>query len=175
MNPAAADGGPETSAVLPGVPESARRARAVVTRALGQDHPAAQAAAACVSELAANAIGHTRSGQPGGSFTVSVHDAGDAVRIAVTDAGGTARRGQGARAAPAPADAGWRSSPPCRLPGDRSAPAAARSPGARSTPATPAPHERARRQPPRRGASGPGATATDSDGSPRQPGWPEAG
>lgn len=91
MNPAAADGGPETSAVLPGVPESARRARAVVTRALGQDHPAAQAAAACVSELAANAIGHTRSGQPGGSFTVSVHDAGDAVRIAVTDAGGTAR------------------------------------------------------------------------------------
>lgn len=88
-NPAA-DDGPETSAVLPGVPESAQRARAVVTQALGQDHPAAPAAA-CVSELAANAIGHTRSGQPGGTFTVSVHDGGDAVRIAVTDAGSTGR------------------------------------------------------------------------------------
>lgn len=90
MNPAA-ERGPETSAVLPGVPESARQARAVVTRALGQDHPAAPAAAACVSELAANAIVHTRSGQPGGMFTVSVHDGGDAVRITVTDAGSTAR------------------------------------------------------------------------------------
>jgi anti-sigma regulatory factor (Ser/Thr protein kinase) len=91
MNPAASGGGPQASAVLPGVPESARRARAVVTRTLGHDHPAAPAAASCVSELAANAISHTRSGQPGGTFTVSVHDGGDTVRIAVTDAGSTAR------------------------------------------------------------------------------------
>lgn len=87
MNPAIANGSLGSLAVLPGVPESARRARAVVSRVLGPDHAAAQAAAACVSELAANAISHTRSGLPGGTFTLSVHDSGDAVRIAVTDTG----------------------------------------------------------------------------------------
>jgi serine/threonine-protein kinase RsbW len=91
MNPAIANGRLGSLAVLPGVPESARRARAVVSRVLGPDHPAAQAAVACVSELAANAISHTRSGLPGGTFTVSVHDSGDAVRIAVTDTGGNTR------------------------------------------------------------------------------------
>ena len=80
-----------TLAVLPGVPESAGRARAVVRHVLGPDHPAAQAAATCVSELAANAINHTRSGLPSGTFTLSVHDGGEAVRIAVTDAGSTTR------------------------------------------------------------------------------------
>src|SRR5262249_12583109 len=56
--------------------------------------------AACVSELAANAISHTRSGQPGGTFTVSVHDGGDTARIAVTDASSTAApRARGPRPA----------------------------------------------------------------------------
>ena len=86
-----ANGRLETWAVLPGVPESAGRARTAVTQALGPGHPAGHAAAACVSELAANAICHTRSGLPGGTFTVSLHDGGDLVHIAVTDAGGTAR------------------------------------------------------------------------------------
>jgi anti-sigma regulatory factor (Ser/Thr protein kinase) len=90
MIPAAAHG-LGTLAVLPGVPESAGRARAVVRRVLGPDHPAAQAAATCVSELAANAINHTPSGLPGGTFTLSVHDGGDAVRIAVTDVGSNTR------------------------------------------------------------------------------------
>jgi serine/threonine-protein kinase RsbW len=75
--------------VLPGAPESARQARAVVRRELG-GHPAAEAAVLCVSELAANAVCHSRSGLPGGTFTVSVRAGRDVVRIAVTDADGAA-------------------------------------------------------------------------------------
>jgi anti-sigma regulatory factor (Ser/Thr protein kinase) len=79
-----------TSAVLPGVPEAAGMARAVVLQAL-PSHPAADEAALCVSELAANAVLHSGSGLPGGTFTVTVELAGTGVRIAVTDAGATTR------------------------------------------------------------------------------------
>jgi len=79
-----------TSVVLPGVPEAAGMARAVVLQALA-GHPAADEAALCVSELAANAICHSRSGLPGGTFTVTVQQAGGGVRIAVTDAGSGGR------------------------------------------------------------------------------------
>ena len=81
----------ETSVVLPGVLDSAGQARAVVAQALGRGHPAAADAAVCVSELAANAVCHTRSGLPGGMFTVSVQARAGVVRIAVTDAGSASR------------------------------------------------------------------------------------
>jgi serine/threonine-protein kinase RsbW len=84
--------------VLPGVPQAAGMARAVVAQALGPGHPAAADAAVCVSELAANAVCHTRSGQPGGTFTVSVQAGRGVVRIAVADAGsGTRPRAMRAR------------------------------------------------------------------------------
>jgi anti-sigma regulatory factor (Ser/Thr protein kinase) len=77
-----------TSAELPGVLEAAGTARAVVLRALA-GHPAADDAVLCVDELAANAVLHSSSGLPGGTFTVTVALAGAGVRIAVTDAGAT--------------------------------------------------------------------------------------
>jgi anti-sigma regulatory factor (Ser/Thr protein kinase) len=74
------------SIVLPGVPESVREARAMVRRQLGTGD-AAEAAALCVSELAANAIAYTRSGMPGGTFAVSVHAVPGGVVICVCDGG----------------------------------------------------------------------------------------
>jgi anti-sigma regulatory factor (Ser/Thr protein kinase) len=81
--------------VLPGSPESVREARAMVRRTLGRHHPAADAAAVCVSELAANAITHTRSGLPGATFAVTVEAEPGGVLIRVAD--------DGARGMPAPA------------------------------------------------------------------------
>jgi anti-sigma regulatory factor (Ser/Thr protein kinase) len=76
-------------AVLPGVPQSVSAARAVVCGVLGPHHPAAGPAALLVSELAANALLHSDSGRPGGTFTVCVTAVSAAVvRIVVTDAGG---------------------------------------------------------------------------------------
>jgi len=73
--------------VLPGVPESVRAARQLVRSQLGGGHPAADAAAVAVSELATNAIAYTRSGLPGGTFAVSVQAVPDGVLIRVRDAG----------------------------------------------------------------------------------------
>jgi serine/threonine-protein kinase RsbW len=50
--------------------------------------PAAEAAVLCVSELATNAITHSRSREPGGSFTVRVQPGGQRVRVEVSDQGG---------------------------------------------------------------------------------------
>jgi anti-sigma regulatory factor (Ser/Thr protein kinase) len=86
-----------TATVLPGVPESVREARAMVRREVGAGE-AAEAAALCVSELAANAIAYTRSGLPGGTFAVSVHAGPGGVMIRVRDGG--------ARTLPVPAGPG---------------------------------------------------------------------
>ena len=86
-----------TGLVLPGVPESVRRARALIRAELGERHPAAEAVAMAVSELATNAIVYTRSGLPGGTFSVTVQARPGAVLILVRDAG--------ARPAPRPAPA----------------------------------------------------------------------
>jgi anti-sigma regulatory factor (Ser/Thr protein kinase) len=43
---------------------------------------------ACASELAANAVLHSRSGLPGGHFSVEVACAGQSVRVTVEDSGG---------------------------------------------------------------------------------------
>src|SRR5258708_20723414 len=75
------------SVVLPGVPEAAAMARAVVAQALGPGHPATADAAVCARELAANAVCHTRSGLPGRPFTVRVHAGRAVVRAAVAAPG----------------------------------------------------------------------------------------
>jgi anti-sigma regulatory factor (Ser/Thr protein kinase) len=76
-----------TALVLPGVPESVRRARALVRAELGERHPSAEAATACVSELATNAILYTRSGLPGGTFDVTVQAGPGEVLVLVRDSG----------------------------------------------------------------------------------------
>jgi serine/threonine-protein kinase RsbW len=50
----------------------------------------------CASELAANAVLHSRSGLPGGHFSVEVACAGQSVHVTVEDSGGSwAERGNG--------------------------------------------------------------------------------
>lgn len=77
-----------------GVPASARSARTFVA-ALVTDPEVRDTAALAVGELAANAIQHSRSGLPGGTFTVYVEvadsDQGKAwTYVEVTDQGGGA-------------------------------------------------------------------------------------
>jgi anti-sigma regulatory factor (Ser/Thr protein kinase) len=71
---------------LPGVPSQVSRARGLVTDALGRDHPLYDDVVLLTSELATNAILHTRSGA-GGSFTVAVTSSETAVRVYVADSG----------------------------------------------------------------------------------------
>ncbi|MGI5291837.1 ATP-binding protein [Nonomuraea polychroma] len=71
---------------LPGIPSQVSRARGIVTAALGRDHPLYDDVVLLTSELATNAILHTRSGS-GGSFTVAVTSSESAVRVCVSDAG----------------------------------------------------------------------------------------
>ncbi len=52
------------------------------------DHPVAHDAVMCLSELAANAIRHSRSARPGGTFQIRLRRAGAAIRVEVTDQGG---------------------------------------------------------------------------------------
>jgi len=71
---------------LPGKPSQVSRARALVASALGRDHPLYDDVVLLTSELATNAILHSRSGA-GGSFTVSLASSRGAVRVFVTDSG----------------------------------------------------------------------------------------
>ncbi|WP_230466384.1 ATP-binding protein [[Actinomadura] parvosata] len=71
---------------LPGMPSQVARARELVTAALGRDHPLYDDVALLTSELATNAILHTKSGA-GGSFTVRVAASATAVRVLVADGG----------------------------------------------------------------------------------------
>jgi len=76
------------SCTLPGVLSSAAAARQL-TRQVLQDAglPAIDEAELCASELAANAVEHTMSGRPGGTFTIEVTASAAVVRIGVRDAG----------------------------------------------------------------------------------------
>ena len=71
---------------LPGVASQVSRARGLVTAALGRDHPLYDDVVLLTSELATNAILHTRSGA-GGSFTVTVTRSETVVRVFVSDGG----------------------------------------------------------------------------------------
>jgi anti-sigma regulatory factor (Ser/Thr protein kinase) len=75
-------------ASYPGVREAVSQARHHVVAALA-GMPGCQDAAFAVSELASNAVLHSRSGDPGGWFTVAVDVvAGALVAVVVTDQGG---------------------------------------------------------------------------------------
>jgi serine/threonine-protein kinase RsbW len=75
-------------ASYPGVPEAVRAARQHVAGVLA-GVPAAEDVVYAVSEVASNAVLHSRSGHPGGRFTVAVDIvAGALVSVVVTDQGG---------------------------------------------------------------------------------------
>jgi anti-sigma regulatory factor (Ser/Thr protein kinase) len=74
------------SVTLPGVASSPARARALVRTCL-PDCPAGPDAELCVSELATNAVTHSKSGLPGGTFSVTVEPEDGGVLVTVTDAG----------------------------------------------------------------------------------------
>jgi two-component sensor histidine kinase len=72
---------------FPGAPDQLRQVRAEL-RAFLDGCPATDDVALLVSELCANAIAHSASGEPGGAFTVRVrHAHGDHVRVEVRDGG----------------------------------------------------------------------------------------
>jgi hypothetical protein len=72
----------------PGVPGAVGRARRDVTLVL-DGCPATANVILCLSELATNAVTHSRSGVPGGHFTVAVDlRCGEYVKVTVTDDGG---------------------------------------------------------------------------------------
>src|ERR1700735_2476670 len=77
------------TAQLPGTARSAREARKLVRRALGEKHPSTSDAELVVSELVSNAVNHSRSGLPGGQLTVAVELSAESpdVLIRVNDAG----------------------------------------------------------------------------------------
>jgi anti-sigma regulatory factor (Ser/Thr protein kinase) len=76
------------SRVFPASPAQAQLARRSLARIL-DGHPAADDAALCLSELAANAILHSNSRQPGGHFIVRAEiRPGHRLRVEVHDGGG---------------------------------------------------------------------------------------
>ncbi|WP_336113492.1 ATP-binding protein [Streptomyces sp. PTD9-10] len=72
----------------PGIPEEVSRARRW-TRDILRGSPLAEDAELIVSELSANAILHTASGQAYGSFHLAVAISAQVVALSVTDDGGT--------------------------------------------------------------------------------------
>jgi serine/threonine-protein kinase RsbW len=97
--PAAASFGPPASAAAsldlcapvatyPGSPEHVRQVRADA-RGLLAGCPATEEVILCLSELAANAVLHSDSRRPGGTFTVRIESCpGAHIRIEVNDDGG---------------------------------------------------------------------------------------
>jgi serine/threonine-protein kinase RsbW len=76
------------NASFPGLPESIRDARRQMA-AVVAGIPVADDVVLCLSEVATNAVVHSRSGRPGGEFAVSVDVlAGALLVLAVADQGG---------------------------------------------------------------------------------------
>ncbi|ACZ86094.1 ATP-binding protein [Streptosporangium roseum] len=71
---------------LAGSPDQVVRARRLVSMTLGRDHPLHDDCVLLTSEIATNAVVHSRSGD-GGVFTVTVAYSSEAVRVCVQDAG----------------------------------------------------------------------------------------
>lgn len=78
---------PVTARVFPGDAGQVREARRFLAGVL-DGCPAAADALLCVSELVTNAVLHSRSGQPGGWFTVRATVRAGSVRVEVADEGG---------------------------------------------------------------------------------------
>ena len=76
------------SRTFPGRTEQVHEARAFLASLLA-DSPVVEDAVLCLSELAANAVQHSKSGGPGGTFTVTVALArSGALLVTVDDRGG---------------------------------------------------------------------------------------
>jgi serine/threonine-protein kinase RsbW len=75
------------SRAFPAVRAQVCEARRFMSSALG-DHPAADDAVMCVSEMAANATIHSKSREPGGQFMVRAQLNDSHVRVEVQDQGG---------------------------------------------------------------------------------------
>lgn len=71
---------------LAGSPDQVVRARRLVSVTLGRDHPLHDDCVLLTSEIATNAIVHSRSGN-GGAFTVTVACSASGVRVTVQDEG----------------------------------------------------------------------------------------
>jgi serine/threonine-protein kinase RsbW len=78
---------PVTGRVFPGEAGKVREARRFLAGVL-DGGPAADDALLCVSEVATNAVLHSRSGRPGGGFTVRAMARAGSVRVEVEDEGG---------------------------------------------------------------------------------------
>lgn len=72
---------------FPALPEQVRQARRFLADVLG-DSPASADAQLCLSEIATNAVKHSRSAAPGGQFTVRIAIAAGRLRVEVEDGGG---------------------------------------------------------------------------------------
>jgi anti-sigma regulatory factor (Ser/Thr protein kinase) len=75
------------SRVFPGTPDQAGKARRFLAAVL-EGRPAADDATLCLSELVSNACLHSRSGEPGGQFTVRAELSAKGLRVEVRDGGG---------------------------------------------------------------------------------------
>jgi len=58
-----------------------------VSDVVGRDHPRHDDCVLLTSEIATNALVHSRSGEGGGTFTVTIARRGDRVRVSVQDDG----------------------------------------------------------------------------------------
>ncbi|MEU5883345.1 ATP-binding protein [Spirillospora sp. NPDC047279] len=72
---------------FPGTPAQARTARAFVTHLLPH-HPRLDDILLVLNELVVNAIRHTESGEPGGTFTVEILTGDNGVAVSAADQGG---------------------------------------------------------------------------------------
>jgi anti-sigma regulatory factor (Ser/Thr protein kinase) len=72
---------------LPGLPEHVRDARHFVARLIGTRHACTDASLLLTSELVTNAVVHSKSGLPGGTFDLSVAAKAGSLLISVTDNG----------------------------------------------------------------------------------------
>jgi anti-sigma regulatory factor (Ser/Thr protein kinase) len=75
------------SLTIPGRPEHVSEARACVSKAIGPENPAADAAVLLTSEIVTNAVVHSSSRCAGGTVTVLVTEIGGGLRIEVADNG----------------------------------------------------------------------------------------
>ncbi|GIH73879.1 ATP-binding protein [Planobispora longispora] len=71
---------------LEGAPDQVGQARRLISMTLGRDHPLYDDCVLLTSELATNAVVHSRSGQ-GGAFTLMVCRSPGGVRVCVQDEG----------------------------------------------------------------------------------------
>jgi anti-sigma regulatory factor (Ser/Thr protein kinase) len=92
-NPPAAAAPPVTTQVFAGDAGQVRAARRFLSGAL-DGCTGVSDALLCVSELATNAVLHSRSGRPGGRFTVRATRQAGSVRVEVTDEGGPWEHGR---------------------------------------------------------------------------------